>query len=332
MGRVKIIAEVGVNHNGSFDIAAKMVKVAKECGVDCVKFQIANPEACISKFAQKAEYQIANTGTNESQLELCKSFELPFDAFGKLKEVCEKENVEFLATPFDLDSVNYLKQLKVDAYKIPSGEVTNLPYLKSIAAIGKPIYLSTGMCDLEEVKTTVGVLKENGAKEITVLHCTTDYPAKYEDVNLNAMLSLKEKLNLPVGYSDHTEGIIVPVAAVALGAVVIEKHFTLDKTMKGPDHKASIEPDELREMVSVIRSIEAALGNGKKEPVESELKNINIVRKSIVAKCDINEGELFSENNLTTKRPGNGISPMRWDEVVGKRAKRDFRTDELIEI
>lgn len=332
MSKVKIIAEVGVNHNGSLDIATEMVKVAKNCGVDCVKFQIVKPEACISRFAQKAEYQIANTGTNESQLELCKSFELPFDAFGKLKEVCEKEKVEFLATPFDLDSVDYLKQLKVDAYKIPSGEVTNLPYLRSIAVTGKPIYLSTGMCDLEEVKTTVRILKENGAKEITVLHCTTDYPAKYEDVNLRAMISLKEKLNLPVGYSDHTEGIIIPVAAVALGAVVIEKHFTLDKTMKGPDHIASIEPDELREMVSAIKNIEAAIGNGEKEPATAELKNINIVRKSIVAKCGIKEGDLFSEYNLTTKRPGNGISPMRWDDVVGRRAKRNFEMDELIEI
>lgn len=332
MGRVKIIAEAGVNHNGSFDTAAKMVKVAKECGVDCVKFQIEIPEACISKFAQKAEYQIANTGTNESQLELCKSFMLPFDDFRKLKEVCEKEEVEFLATPYDIYSVEYLNQLNVDSYKIPSGEVTNLPYLISIAKIGKPIYLSTGMCDMEEVKTTVRILKENGAKEIIVLHCTTDYPAKYEDVNLRAMISLREELNLPVGYSDHTEGIIIPVAAVALGAVVVEKHFTLDRTMKGPDHKASIEPDELKEMVSAIRNMEAALGDGKKEPTAAELKYIDIVRKSIIAKRDIKEGELFSEDNVTTKRPGDGISPMRWDEVIGRRAKRNFEMDELIEI
>lgn len=332
MGRVKIIAEAGVNHNGSFDIAAEMIRVAKECGVDCVKFQIEIPEACTSKYAPKAEYQIVNTGSNESQLELCKSFMLPFEAFRRLKEVCEKEQVEFLATPYDLYSVEYLNQINVDSYKIPSGEVTNLPYLKSIAKIGKPIYLSTGMCDLEEVKTTVRILKENGAEEITVLHCTTDYPAKYEDVNLRAMIALKEELNLPVGYSDHTEGIIVPVAAVALGAVVIEKHFTLDKTMKGPDHIASVEPDELKEMVSAIRNIEAALGNGEKKPTAAELKYIDIVRKSIIAKCDIKEGEIFSENNVTTKRPGNGISPMRWDEVIGRRAKRNFEMDELIEI
>lgn len=332
MNKVKIIAEVGVNHNGSFDVAAEMVKVAKDCGVDCVKFQITKPEACISKFAQKAKYQIANTGTSESQLELCKSFELPFEAFGKLKEICEKEDVEFLATPFDLYSVEYLEQIKVDAYKIPSGEITNLPYLKSIARIGKSIYLSTGMCNIEEVKTTVKILKENGAKDIIVLHCTTDYPAQYEDVNLRAIQSIKEELHLPVGYSDHTKGIIIPIAAVALGAVVIEKHFTLDRTLKGPDHIASIEPDELKEMVLAIRNIEASLGDGEKKPVASELKNIDIVRKSIVAKCDIKEGDFFSDNNITTKRPGNGISPMLWDDVIGKRAKRDFEMDELIEI
>ena len=238
----------------------------------------------------------------------------------------------FLSTPFDVESLHYLVQCNINIIKVPSGEITNYPYLKAVGQTGKRVIISSGMSNLKEVEEAIRILKDNGSKEITVLHCNTEYPTPYADVNLKAMLTLKEELGVNVGYSDHTQGIEIPIAAAALGASVIEKHFTLDKNMDGPDHKASLEPDELEAMVRAIRHIESALGDGKKEPSESEKKNIEIVRKSIVAKCDIKEGEIFTEENLTTKRPGTGISPMHWNEIINQRAKRNFYMDELIEV
>lgn len=330
--RVKIIAEIGVNHNGSFEIAKKMIEVAKECGVDCVKFQIVKPELCISKYAPKANYQVENTGIQESQLEMCKSFELPFDYFAEFKAYCEDLDIEFLATPFDEESVKYLQDMNVDSYKIPSGEITNLPYLEQIARIQKPIYLSTGMCDLDEVRNAIDVLQKNDAEKITILHCTSEYPAPYDEVNLKAMVAMKEEFGLDVGYSDHTKGIEVAIAAVALGATVIEKHFTLDRNMPGPDHIASIEPEEMKDLVQAVRNIEKALGDGKKRSMQGEENVKDVARKSIVAKRKIIEGEIYSAENLITKRPGNGISPMRWYDVIGKRANRTYEEDEPIEL
>lgn len=328
---VKIIAEIGVNHNGSFDTAMEMIRTAKKCGVDCVKFQIAKPELSISKYADKAKYQINNTGNTESQLEMCKSFELPFEYFAEFKKECERLNLEFLATPFDLAGIDYLESIGVDSYKIPSGEVTNLPYLEKIAKLHKPIILSTGMCSMDDVGITIDILKKNGAVDITILHCTTEYPAPYNEVNLLAMNSLKDKFGYPIGYSDHTMGIEVSIAAVALGAMVVEKHFTLDRKLKGPDHIASIEPNELERMVKAIRNIEMSLGTAEKKASKSEEETIKIARKSIVAKKDIMLGEIYTEENLAIKRPGTGISPLEWYNLLGKRAKRNYKEDELIE-
>lgn len=330
--KVLIIAEAGVNHNGNLNLAYEMVDAAKKAGADIVKFQTAKPELVISKYAQKADYQKKTTGNNESQLEMCKRIFLKFEEYILLKEYCDKVGIQFLSTPFDLESVEFLEKLGCDIWKIPSGEITNLPYLIRIAQTGKPVILSTGMCTLEEVGRTINVLKKNNAGDITLLHCTTEYPAPYDDVNLRAMASMKKTFGLKVGYSDHTIGISVPIAATALGARVIEKHFTLDRNMEGPDHKASLEPDELAEMVTQIRNIEKALGTGEKRPLGSEIKNIDIARKSIVAKGYIKKGEIFSENNLAVKRPGNGVSPMKWYEVLGQAAKKDFQEDELIEL
>ena len=330
--KTKVIAEIGVNHNGNYEIAEKMIYEAKRCGADIVKFQTAKPELVISKFAEKAEYQINNTNNNESQLEMCKKIHLPFEDYIRLKEVCNKMGIQFLSTPFDLDSIDFLESIDIPLWKIPSGEITNLPYLIKIANTHKPIIMSTGMCNMEEIEDAIGILKENGCGEITLLHCTTEYPAPIEDVNLKAMLTLKEKFNVNVGYSDHTEGIEVAIAAIAMGAKVIEKHFTLDKNMEGPDHKASLEPDELQAMIKSIRNVELAMGNEEKKPAASEIKNIVIARKSIVAKGDIKKGEVFTEENITIKRPGSGISPMKWYEILGKKAIRDFEEDELIEI
>lgn len=330
--KTQIIAEIGVNHNGNYEIAEKMVYEAKKCGADIVKFQTAKPELVMSKFAEKAEYQINNTNNNESQLEMCKKIHLPFEDYIKLKDICDKIDIQFLSTPFDLESVDFLKNMDIPLWKIPSGEITNLPYLIKIANTHKPIIMSTGMCEIREIEEAMKILKENGSGEITLLHCTTEYPAPIEDVNLKAMLTLKEKFNVNVGYSDHTKGIEVPIAAVAMGAMVIEKHFTLDKSMEGPDHKASLEPSELKEMINSIRNVELAMGNGEKKPAASEVKNIEIARKSIVAKVGIKKDDILTEENITVKRPGNGISPMKWFEVLGKKAIRDFEEDELIEI
>ncbi|GHV33283.1 sialic acid synthase [Spirochaetia bacterium] len=330
MIKIKIIAEIGVNHNGNVDLAKKMIEIAKDCGADIAKFQTGNPEMVVSRFAEKALYQKVLTGENESQLEMIRKISLPFPAFIDLKNHCESCGIDFLSTPFDFDSIDFLQKMNLDIWKIPSGEITNLPFLIKIAKTNGPVILSTGMSTLDEVKTAVEILKQNGSGEITVLHCNTEYPTPYEDVNLKAMLTIKNALEVKVGYSDHTPGIEVPIAAVAMGATVIEKHFTLDKNMEGPDHKASLEPAEFATMVQAIRNIEKALGTGDKVPSPSEIKNMAVARKSIVAKCDIKKGDAFNKNNITVKRPGNGISPMKWFDVLGTTAVKDFVEDELI--
>ena len=332
MEKVYIIAEAGDNHNGDFNTALKLVDVAKRAGADCVKFQTFVTEEIISKYAEMAEYQKKNTGKEESQFEMVKRLELSFDEFRKIKEYCDRVGIQFLSTPFDLKSVDFLNELGVPFFKIPSGEITNYPYLIKIAHTGKPVVMSTGMCEPDEILAAINVLEKNGSGEITLLHCNTEYPTPLKDVNLYAMRTMKKMFGKKVGYSDHTKGREVPVAAVALGACVIEKHFTLDKTMPGPDHKASLEPDELGRMVKNIRNIEIALGDGVKRVSESERKNIAIARKSIVARRNIQEGEILTEENLAVKRPGTGINPMQWMEVLGTRAVRDFKEDELIEI
>ena len=329
---VLIIAEAGVNHNGNLDLALKMVDEAKRAGADIVKFQTAIPEKVISKYADKAEYQKKTTGNEESQLEMCKRIHLKLSDYDIIKKYCEEVGIEFLSTPFDLESIDYLEKLGMRLWKIPSGEITNLPYLIKIAKTGKPVIMSTGMAELNEVEEAVNVLKENGAGEITLLHCTTEYPAPFESVNLRAMNTLREKFGTEVGYSDHTVGFEAAVAAAVLGASVVEKHFTLNHNMEGPDHKASLEPEEFEVMVNNIRLIEKALGDGVKQPAEAEKKNIAIARKSIVAAKDIKKGEILTEENITVKRPGSGISPMKWFEVLGTEAVRDFGEDELIEL
>lgn len=336
MKRVIIIAEAGVNHNGDINKAKQLIDKAVEASVDYIKFQTFKTELCISKNAVKADYQIENTqNSSESQLEMVKKLELSFDQFIELEKYCQQKGIKFLSTGFDTDSLDFLAGLGVKIAKIPSGEITNLPYLRQVASLFPEVILSTGMATITEIKDAVKVLTDNGVSKdkITVLHCNTEYPTPMEDVNLKAMLHIQQELGLPIGYSDHTLGIEVPIAAVALGATVIEKHFTLDKTLPGPDHKASLEPDELKAMVSAIRNIEKAIGgSGLKEVSKSEEKNKPIARKSIVAATDIKKGDIFTPENLTVKRPGSGISPMQWDEVIGKEAKRDFQEDELIEL
>lgn len=329
---VFIIAEAGDNHNGNYDIALKLVDVAVEAGADCVKFQTFITENVVCKNAKKAQYQIENTGCDDTQYNMIKKLELSFHQFRNIKKYCDKKGIIFLSTPFDLDSIAFLNEIGIPFWKIPSGEVTNLPYLIKIAKTGQDIIMSTGMCSMEEIAESINVLIENGAGSISLLHCNTEYPTPYEDVNLRAMQTLADTFHVNVGYSDHTLGIEIPIAAVALGARIIEKHFTLDKNMDGPDHKASLEPDELKNMVSSIRHIETALGSFAKFPTPSERKNIDIARKSIVAKKDIIIGEKFTEDNLTTKRPGNGISPMKWFDIIGKYAKRNYSEDEMIEL
>lgn len=329
--RTLIIAEVGVNHNGDIEVAKKMVVEAKKCGADIVKFQTGKVELLLSKNAEKANYQKLTTDNNETQYDMIKKLLLSFEEFKELNSYCKQNNIVFLSTPFDLDSIDFLEQLDMPFWKIPSGEITNLPYLIKIAKTHKPIVMSTGMCTMKDIEDAMKVLKDNKCGEITLLHCTTEYPAPYEDVNLKAMDELKKRFNVSVGYSDHTKGIEIPIAAVAMGATVIEKHFTLDRNMEGPDHKASLEPDELKAMISAIRNIELAIGTGEKKPAESEVKNIIIARKSIIAKTVIKKGDIFTEENITVKRPGNGISPMMWFDILGQKAKRDFEEDELIE-
>lgn len=331
MGKTFIIAEAGDNHNGSQELAFRLIDKAVEAGADCVKFQTFVTEEVISKRAEKAEYQKEATGNDESQYEMVKKLELSFGQFKELQKYAEEKSIAFLSTPFDIPSVEFLNRIDIPCFKIPSGEITNLPYLIKIAETGKNVIMSTGMAEMDEIENAISVLKEYGSGDISLLHCNTEYPTPYEDVNLYAMLTLKEKFGVKVGYSDHTQGIEVPIAAVALGAEIIEKHFTLDHNMEGPDHKASLEPDELKLMVDGIRKIEKALGNGIKTASPSEKKNIEIARKSIVARRAIVKGEILSEENLAVKRPGNGISPMKWYEVIGTKAIRDFAEDEMIE-
>jgi N,N'-diacetyllegionaminate synthase len=330
-----IIAEAGVNHNGSLALAKQLVDVAAEAGVDYVKFQTFKAEKIASKSATKAEYQKNTTEKNESQFDMLKRLELSEENHFELIDYCKTKNIQFLSTPFDLDSIDFLKSIGIKLGKIPSGEITNLPYLRKMAHSFEKLVMSTGMTSMDELKASLNVLIKSGVSKenITILHCNTEYPTPFEDVNLKAMLSIGKKTGVKIGYSDHTLGIDVPIAAVALGATLIEKHFTLDNTMEGPDHRASLEPHELIAMVKSIRNVENALmGSGTKIPSASESKNKEIARKSILAATFIKKGETFSEKNLTVKRPGNGISPMKWDSVLGKKAKRDFAEDELIEI
>ncbi len=334
MKRVIIIAEAGVNHNGDYQRAVDMVYAAKEAGADYVKFQTAVPEFVISSVAPKAEYQKETTGNNESQLEMCRKIHLKLDDYLPLSELCREVGIGFMSTPFDLVSIDCLAPLGMDFWKIPSGEITNLPYLRKIAAKGGKVILSTGMSELPEIEAAMNVIEAGGIQrsDISLLHCNTQYPTPMRDVNLRAMEQLRSMHPGMVGYSDHTTGIEVPVAAVAMGAEIIEKHFTLDKSLPGPDHRASLDTAELRAMVNAIRNIELAIGDGEKHVSDSERPNIEIARKSIIAARDIKTGEILTEENLTVKRPGNGISPMRWDEVVGSRAIRDFKADHLIEL
>lgn len=330
-GKVFIIAEAGVNHNGDLQLAKRLIDEAAKAGADAVKFQTFKAEKIVCKNAEKADYQKETTGKSESQFEMLKKLELTEEMHSQLLTYCKEKGILFLSTPFDEESIDYLIGLGMHVMKIPSGEITNYPYLRKVAQTGKKVILSTGMSDIEEVKEAVAVLRENGSENIAVLHCNTEYPTPYADVNLKAMLTLRDELGIEVGYSDHTKGIEIPIAAVAMGAKIIEKHFTLDKTMDGPDHKASLEPHELKEMISAIRNVEVALGDGVKVPSTSEQKNIAIARKSIVAKCKIEKGQIFTAENLTTKRPGTGISPMRWNEIIGTVAQRSYIEDELIE-
>ena len=333
MKRTLIIAEAGVNHNGSLELAKQLIDAAAVAGVSYVKFQSFKAEKLVTKEAEQAEYQQRNAA-DSSQYTMLKKLELTHRQHEELVAHCKQKGVRFLSTAFDLESIEYLHSLNLGLWKIPSGEITNFPYLKKIAQYGEPVIMSTGMCSMDDVEQALNVLLEHGLtkEQITLLHCNTEYPTPMQDVNLKAMLQLRDKFGIKVGYSDHTKGIEVPIAAVALGAEVIEKHFTLDRTLPGPDHKASLEPNELKAMVDAIRNIEQALGDGQKHVSASEEKNIAIARKSIVAAKDIKRGELLTEENLTTKRPGSGISPMRWEEVIGTKAIRDFKEDELIEI
>jgi len=336
MKKVIIIAEAGVNHNGDINLAKKLIDVAVEAGVDYVKFQTFKSESLVSESAKKADYQIKNTeDASENQLQMLKKLELSHEQHVDLMAYCSQKNISFFSTAFDLDSLIYLKELGLTMVKIPSGEITNLPYLRKAAELFSKVIISTGMSTLEDIEMALNVFLSAGIKReaIYILHCNTEYPTPMKDVNMLAMLTIKNKFNVEIGYSDHTLGIEVPTAAVSLGAKIIEKHFTLDRSLPGPDQLASLEPLELKAMVASIRNIELAIsGNGMKEPSSSELKNMEIARKSIVAKTAINKGDVFSEFNITTKRPGNGISPMQWDDVIGQVAQANFNKDDLIKL
>ena len=327
-----IIAEAGVNHNGSLKLAKKLISIAAEAKADYVKFQTFKAETLITQIADKAKYQKELTNIDESQFEMIKKLELDITAHKQLIDYCKTKDVQFLSTAFDHDSIELLAELNIPLFKIPSGEITNLPYLRHIGKMGKPIIISTGMSTMDEVRNALNILVDSGAEkeQITILHCNTEYPTPMKDVNLKAMLTIKYELGVNIGYSDHTLGIEVPIAAVAMGANVIEKHFTLDRNMSGPDHRASLEPSELSAMVMAIRNIEKAMGGGEKKPSLSERKNISVARKSIVALKPIKKGELFTEENLTVKRPGTGISPMEWEALIGKAASSDYEIEDLI--
>ncbi|MDI7182287.1 N-acetylneuraminate synthase [Leptospira santarosai] len=329
-----IIAEAGVNHNGDMSIAEELINVAFDAGADIVKFQTFNSTELASNFAKRADYQISNMQEDGTQVSMLKKLELSIQDHFRLIEICKKKKIQFLSTAFDLKSVDLLIELGMSLWKIPSGEITNYPYLKKIGELDHKIILSTGMANLGEIESALNVLINSGSslENITILHCTTEYPTPFHEVNLHAIETLRSAFRTKVGYSDHTIGIEVAIAAVALGATVIEKHFTLNRNLPGPDHRASLEPNELKMMVSSIRNIEKSMGDGIKKPSSSERKNISIARKSIVAICKISEGEIFSESNIATKRPGDGLSPMYWDLIIGKQAKRDFQVDELIEL
>ena len=330
--KTTVIAEAGVNHNGDMALAKELVDVAAEAGADLVKFQTFRAQTLLTQSAEKAQYQKNLTAGSESQFEMIKKLELDRDTHVELVDYCKCKKIQFLSTAFDQSSIDFLAELDIPFYKIPSGEITNLPYLRHVARMGKSVVMSTGMATLVEVCAAMEVLLDGGIEkdDLTILHCNTDYPTSIQDVNLLAMLTIRDQLGVKVGYSDHTMGIEIPIAAVAMGATVIEKHFTLSRTLPGPDHAASLEPHELKSMVAAIRNIEKALGDGEKKPSPSEVKNIPIVRRSIVAKKPIKKGEAFSEQNLTSKRPGSGISPMEWDDVIRSTAARDFEIDELI--
>lgn len=330
-----IIAEAGVNHNGNIETAKTLIDCAANAGADFVKFQTFKADKLVTKSAKRAAYQDTNTKNNDSQYEMLKKLELSEESHQVLINYCKSKRIKFLSTGFDINSLDFLNELDIELFKIPSGEITNLPYLRKIASFKKPVVMSTGMADMEEVSEALNVLINEGLEKdnITIVHCNTEYPTPMEDVNLLAMNSIGKELDVKIGYSDHTLGIEVPIAAVALGAKVIEKHFTLDRNLPGPDHRASLEPEELRSMIEAIRNIEKAIsGSGVKEPSKSELKNKDIARKSIIALRPIKKGESFNEQNLTIKRPGNGINPMKWDEVIGQIAPRDFKEEELIEL
>ncbi len=331
--RVFVIGEAGVNHNGDIELAKQLVDAAIAAEVDAIKFQLFKAESLANKFASKADYQKRTSKESESQLEMLKKLELGPDSQKKLLNYCE-DKIEFLSSPFDLESIDVLSKLKLGIFKIPSGEITNLPYLRKIGGLKKKVILSTGMSNLKEIKDALDVLVGAGTQkeDITVLHCNTAYPTFFEDVNLLAMVKIRETLGVKVGYSDHTRGIEIPIAAVALGAEVVEKHFTLDRNMDGPDHKASLEPDELGAMVRAIRNTEIAFGDGVKRVSKSEESNKLVARKSLVAAKDIEKGVVFTESNIAAKRPGTGLSPMQWDAVIGKKAKMDFEKDNLIEL
>lgn len=333
--KVIIIAEAGVNHNGSMDQAKKLIDVAADAGADYVKFQTFQASKLATKTAKRAEYQNVNTGNKDTQYEMLKKLELSEDMHVRLFEHCKERKIKFLSTAFDFESLEFLDRLGMDFFKIPSGQITNLPFLRKISSLKKPVVMSTGMANMEEVKAAHNILLSGGLNKenIAIVHCNTEYPTPMEDVNLKAMNSIGDELGVRIGYSDHTLGIEVPIAAVALGASVIEKHFTLDRNLPGPDHRASLEPGELSAMVTAIRNIEKAIsGSGKKEPSPSEKKNKLTGRKSIVAKKPIKKGEIFTEENITVKRPGTGISPMQWDEVLNQKAVQDFSEDDLITI
>lgn len=345
MNKVIIIAEAGVNHNGDINLAKQLIDKAEEAGVDFVKFQIFKSSNVISKNAEKADYQLQTTDIKESQLDMVKRLELSYDEYKELNEYCYDKNVSIIATAFDLESSKEIDKYKPEIIKIPSGEITNLPYLETLANINKhpslidlknPIFdcphyvISTGMCSLLEIEMALKIFRDKNIDKITVLHCNTEYPTPMEDVNLRAMQTIKTAFNVNVGYSDHTLGIEVPIAAVAMGAKIIEKHFTLDRNMEGPDHKASLEPNELKQMVISIRNIEKALGSSIKQPSKSEIKNKNIVRKSIVAKNNIKQGEILTSDNITVKRPGYGISPLNWYKIIGTTATKNYNVDDLI--
>ncbi|MDC1356985.1 N-acetylneuraminate synthase [Pseudomonadota bacterium] len=332
--KVFIIAEAGVNHNGSIDTAKKLIDIAAACGADAVKFQTFKAESLVSINAQKAQYQLNTTSHDESHLEMIKSLELDLADHKILIKECHEKKIMFLSSPFDIESINLLIKLKLNIFKIPSGEITNLPYLYTIGKLNRNLILSTGMSNITEIKNALDVLIKSGTskQKITILHCNTEYPTPFHDVNLKAMTTIAKVFDIKYGYSDHTLGIHIPIAAVAMGASIIEKHFTIDKNMSGPDHKASLEPSELKKMIASIRDIEIALGDGIKQPSKSEFKNTQIARKSIVAKIFIKKGNAFTDENITTKRPGNGISPMLWNKVINQKAIKNFYPDDLIEI